>query len=74
MFQDYIAKKQDLEAIEKAIAFVNKPEMKFVFSDYSRIKKTLIVSYDSKRIYYWGLNGKSMFTVPHDLKITDNWQ
>ncbi len=49
--------------------------MKFVFSDFSRIAKTLTVSYDSKHIYIWRLNPPKLISkILHNLTISDSWQ
>lgn len=75
MFENYIASNQDLDTISEALEFVLHPKMKFVFSDFSRISKTLIISYDSKFIYIWQINPiKLTYKIPHNLTIPDKWQ
>jgi hypothetical protein len=75
MFQNYIATKADLLAVEKALGFVLHPKMRFVFNDFSRIENTLTVSYDGKFIYVWTLNPiKLNYKIPHNLDIPDEWQ
>lgn len=75
MFQNYIATKKDLGAIEQALSFAIDPKMKFVFSDFSRIVKTSVVSYDCKYIYAWRLNPTRLASkIQHNLTIPDEWQ
>ncbi len=74
MFKNYIASEKDLKAIKQALRFVRYPKMKFVFSDFSRIKNTLTISYDSKYIYVWTLNPIKLIKIPHNLKISDENQ
>lgn len=75
MFENYLAIPEDLKTIKEAVGFVFCPKMNFVFSDYSRIIKTLVVSYDSKFIYIWQLNPiKLAYKIPHNLNIPSNWQ
>jgi len=74
MFRNYIATKRDLEAVEEALGFVLRPKMRFVFSDISKITKTLIVSYDSKFVYIWSLNPIKLIKIPHNLTILEEWQ
>ncbi len=74
MFKDYRASKDDLEAIEQALGFATHPKMRFVFSDLSRIIKTLIVSYDGKYIYVWRLEPVKLTKITHNLKIGDENQ
>lgn len=74
MFKNYIATKRDLIAVEKALGFVLHTKMKFVFSDLSKITKTLVVSYDSKFVYMWSLDPIKLTKIPHNLTIPDEWQ
>lgn len=75
MFKDYVATKNDLEAVEEALDLVLKPEMRFVFSDLSKIEKTSIVSFDSLYIYVWQINPvKSVSKIQHNLTIPEGWQ
>lgn len=64
-----------MEAVEKALGFVMRPKMKFIFSDLSRITKTLTVSYDSKFIYIWKIDpAKLINKIPHNVVVPDEWQ
>ena len=75
MFKNYLASTNDIKIIEKALSFVIHPKMKFIFSNFSRISKTLVVSYDSNYIYIWQLNPiKLTLKVQHNLAILDKWQ
>lgn len=49
--------------------------MRFVFGHLSVIRKTLVVSYDSKFIFIWKLDSKEpVYKIPHRIKIKDEWQ
>ncbi len=74
MFGNYVATSDDLKTIEKALEFVFHPKMKFVFSDFSRIKNTLVISYDSKFIYAWQIEPIKMSKIKHNLTISDEHQ
>lgn len=75
MFNNYLATHDDIQAISEALRFVMHPKMKFVFGNLSKVKKTLIISYDSKFIYVWKLDSKGpMYKIPHRIKIKDEWQ
>jgi len=75
MFDNYLATPDDLRTIGEALGFVMHPIMRFVFGDLSTVKKTLVVSYDSKLIYIWRLDSKKPeYKIPHRIKIKDEWQ
>lgn len=75
MFEDYHASKDDLGAIEQGLSFATHPKMRFIFSNFLRIAKTFIVSYDSKYIYVWQLDQINLVSkVQHDLTIPNEWQ
>jgi hypothetical protein len=75
MFSNYLASQKDFQAIEEALRFALHPKMKFVFEDFSRIKNTLVVSYNSKFIYIWKLESKKLeYKIPHKIVIEDEWQ
>ena len=74
MFRNCVATKRDLDTVKKALRFVLHPKMRFVFSDLSKITKTLVVSYDSKYIYEWSLDPIKLTKIPHNLTIPDGWQ
>ena len=75
MFENYLASKEDLNTIYEALKYVGNPKMRFILKDKSRIKNTLILSYDSKFIYIWKLDSKEpVYKIPHRIKIEDEWQ
>lgn len=87
MFENYLATKEDFEAIEKALKTVWSNRMNFVFKKKELIKKTVIISLDSQSLYFWatfklpGLEklkcnfGRyQLFKKPHKLKITEEMQ
>ena len=75
MFENYIAHKEDLEAIEKALSFVLHPKMRFIFENKSKITNTAVISYDSKFIYIWKIDpAKLIHKISHNLTILDEWQ
>jgi len=69
MFEDYVATKKDLEAVEEGLRFVEREELDFIFEDRSLIEKVAVVSYDSKFVYLWSKN--KLDHIPHSLKIRD---
>lgn len=87
MFEDYLASKEDFEAIDEGINFVWKRELDFIFKDKKIIGKTIIISYDSKYLYLWSRilipkihklstnkNGYNFYKIPHKIKINDDNQ
>ena len=76
MFEKYLATKKDLEAIEQGIDFVWRKELDFIFKDRSKIAKTLVISYDSKKLYVWERKRNKYFLhkIPHSLKIEYKYQ
>ena len=75
MFNNYLATPDDLRTISEALGFVMHPKMRFVFENLSTVKKTLVVSYDSKFIYIWRLDSKEpAYKISHRIKIKDEWQ
>lgn len=69
MFENYIAAKKDLEAVEEGLRFVACEELDFIFEDRSLIEKVAVVSYDSKFVYLWSKD--ELDRIPHSLKIRD---
>ena len=53
MFEKYLASEVDLRAVEEALGCVLCPKMKFVFADFSKLKNTHVISFDSKFVYVW---------------------
>lgn len=74
MFRHYVATDGDIGAVKQALEFVVHPKMKFVFENFSKIKNTSIVSYDSKHIYIWDLSPVKLIKIQHNLIIPDKWQ
>lgn len=87
MFENYIHSKEDLEAIEEALEYLERPELDFIFKDRSLIKNTLVISFDSKELFIWTklkhaklkrmpcrIKGYNAYRVPHSLKIKDEDQ
>lgn len=75
MFSNYLATPDDLQTINEALKFVLHPEMRFVFANLTKIKKTFIISYDSQFIYIWRLGSEELeYKIPHRIKIKDEWQ
>lgn len=78
----YTATKNDLEAVEEAINMAWHPKLSFIFKNKKIIKKTVVISYDSRFIYLWttkktpnlreiNCNLKKYYTykIPHQLPI-----
>jgi hypothetical protein len=76
MFENYLATNQDLEMIEKALHFVWRKELDFIFKERDKIANTLVISYDAKLMYLWVRKGSeySLLKIPHHLKINDDDQ
>lgn len=73
MFENYLASKKDLKAIEEGIKTVWQPEMDFVFKDKDLLKKPVVISHDSKFLYLW-TKLKLSHKIPHQVKLKDEWQ
>jgi len=75
MFNDYVATKGDLRAVEEGMRFVFDPRMEFVFRNKSRIMNTSVVSYDSEFIFVWSIDSaRTPLRIPHDLAVPGWWQ
>ena len=76
MFEKYLATQKDLEAIEQGIDFVWRKELDFIFKDRSKIAKTLVISFDSKKMYVWHREekGYKIDKIFHNIKIKDQNQ
>lgn len=74
MFQNYIASKRDLLAVEKALEILWSPKLDYIFKYKERIQNTPVISFDSKNIYLWTRNNNkyniSKFT--HNIKNLDD--
>lgn len=87
MFENYIHTKEDLEAVEEALEYLERPELDFIFKDRSLIGNTLIISYDSKELFIWTklkhsklkkmpcrVKEYNAYRIPHKIKIRDRDQ
>lgn len=87
MFEHYKATQEDFAAIEEGIKTVWHPKLNFVFKNKKFIKKVVIVSYDSKKLYLWSqtkflkltpikcsLKQYFAYQIPHQLKVSDDYQ
>ena len=75
MFEKYLASEVDLRAVEEALGCVLCPKMKFVFADFSKLKNTHVISFDSKFVYVWKIKPiKLIYKIGHGIKVLDNWQ
>jgi len=87
MFQNYLAGKEDFEAIEEGIATVWRPELNFIFKDKNLLKKVIVISFDSQNLYLWtkvplsgleilpsNLQDYRLYKVKYQLKFTDEEQ
>lgn len=71
-YNQYVANSKDLKAIEEGLLYVNNPQLDFIFKDRNRINNTLVITYDSKNLYYVIFNGDNNFnlqTVSHNIEI-----
>jgi len=75
LFNNYIAKKSDLNAISTALNFLHHEKLSFIFAKPAKIAKTLVISFDSKNIFVWSKKNKGYFlhTIAHNLKIKDEY-
>lgn len=84
MFENYTHTKEDLEAVEEALEYLERPELDFIFKDRGLIKNTLVISYDSKELFIWTklkhsklkrmpcrVKGYSAYRIPHKIKVAD---
>lgn len=87
MFENYIHTKEDLEAVEEALEYLERPELDFIFKDRKLIDNTLVISYDSKELFIWTklkhsklkkmpcrVEGYNAYRIPHKVKIADRDQ
>lgn len=87
MFENYLANKKDLKAIEEAISVVWQKELDFIFNDKNLIKNVIVISYDSKYIYIWTkillpkykklssqLKDYNLYKIRHNINIDDDEQ
>jgi hypothetical protein len=82
MFENYVHTKEDLEAVEEALEYLERPELDFIFKDRKLINKTLVISYDSKELFIWTklkhpklkklpcrVKGYNAYRIPHKIEI-----
>lgn len=87
MFQNYLAGKEDFEAIEEGIATVWHPELDFIFKDKNLLKNIVVISFDSQYFYLWtkvslsgleklpsNLRDYHFYQVKHQIKFSDEDQ
>ncbi len=87
MFENYTHTKEDVEAIEEALAYLERPELDFIFKDRDLIKNTLVVSFDSKELFIWtrlktpklekmpcDCKGWNAYRVSHEIRFEDKDQ
>lgn len=83
MTTDYSAAPIDFQAIESALEVVWNPKLDFVFQNRAVLKKTVVISYDSKYIYLWSqtkqpglesipcnISSYFAYRIPHKLIIS----
>jgi len=87
VFENYVHTKEDLEAIEEALEYLERPELDFIFKDRNLIKNTLVISFDSKELFIWTkletsklekiscrVKGWNAYKIGHELEIKDDDQ
>ncbi len=87
MFQNYLAGREDFEAIEEGIATVWRKELNFIFRNKKLLQKVIVISFDAKRLYLWSkvnlpklekvptkLVGYHFYQIDHQLEIKDEVQ
>lgn len=87
MFENYIHSKEDLEAVEEALEYLEKPELDFIFRDRTLINNILVISFDSKELFIWTklkhsklkkipcrTKGYNAYRIKHGIKIKDDYQ
>ena len=87
MFENYVHPKEDLEAVEEALEYLERSELDFIFKDRNLIKNTLVISFDSKELFIWTkletsklekiscrVKGWNAYRTAHRLKLTDKEQ
>lgn len=75
MYNKYLATPADLETVTEALKIVMNSKMRFVFKNKSKIKNTVIVSYDCRFIYIWKIYPVKLINkIPHKVTVLDDWQ
>jgi len=87
MFENYLATKEDLKAIEEGISTVWLKELDFMFKNRKLINNIIVISYDSKFFYVWTkillpkfnklstqLKEYNFYKINHYIKIEDDQQ
>lgn len=74
MFNDYIASKDDLLAIEKALEILWDTKLDYIFKYKKIIQNIPVISFDSKYIYLWTRdnNKYKLSKFLHDIKKIDD--
>jgi len=87
MFQNYLAGREDFEAIEEGIAAVWRPELNFIFKDKNLLKNVVVISFDSRYLHLWtkanlpkleilplNLKDYHFYRIRHQIKFSDEDQ
>ena len=87
MFENYIHTKKDLEAVEEALEYLERPELDFIFKDRNLINNTLVISFDSKELFIWTklktkrlagmpcrVKDYNVYHIPHRIRFKDEEQ
>ncbi|OGM78990.1 hypothetical protein A2366_04635 [Candidatus Woesebacteria bacterium RIFOXYB1_FULL_33_9] len=74
MFDNYIASKKDLLAVEKALEILWNPKLDYIFKYKERIENIPVTSFDSKYIYLWTRknNKYNLSKFTHNIKKIDD--
>lgn len=74
MFDNYIASKNDLLAVEKALEILWSPKLNYIFKYKKRIQNTPVISFDSKNIYLWIRDNDeyNLYKFLHNIKKLDD--
>lgn len=85
MCENYIANKEDFDALFVAASLSSSPKFSFIFAEPDRIKNVAIITFDSRNLFILtqsklGLpalrieNDYSLYSIPHQEAITDKDQ
>jgi len=87
VFEKYVHTEEDLEAVEGALSHLDNPKLDFIFEDRKLIQNTLVISFDSNKLFIWTkiknsklsklpskLEGWNAYQISHDVMIKDKDQ
>ncbi len=87
MFQNYLAVKEDFQAIKEGITIVWHSKLNFIFQDKNLLKDVIVTSFDSQHLYLWtkvplsgletlhsDIKDYHFYKIKHQLKFTDEKQ